>query len=402
MNCRDMMQIPELTEVLKLKAGENGLEQSVRWIYFADCLQCIKSEYRIENYIHGGEFVVLTNPSVTDDSRKLLELIRQMYEHGITALGINEGQISEELMRYCEEKNLPLFELPEKYPLIDLSQIICRKLVLEENDRNAAEQLFSSILDAEHLSRERVMAQARYLNIDLEGSFFVAEFAFASENTESGWENEDSLTAGRNVKPMIRAELSGYIKQDILILPQAGSILALIPDKDAEESDIKEIFFRIVDRAQREYGITLRIGVGNSKAYLDEVKKSRNEASTALRAAEVSGLKGQIFFYRDQGIYTLLSHVDDTRILDTYVEEKLGKLLRSDAFNDGNLSDTLENYLNCSCNAKKTAEEMFLHRNTLNYRLKKIREILGCDLEKLDTCLELKLAFLIWRYRYRG
>ena len=97
MNCKDMMQIPELTEVLKLKAGKNGLEQSVRWIYFADCLQCVKSEYKIENYIHGDEFVVLTNPSVTDDSRKLMEMIRQMYGHGITALGINEGQISE----YC-------------------------------------------------------------------------------------------------------------------------------------------------------------------------------------------------------------------------------------------------------------------------------------------------------------
>lgn len=402
MNCRDMMQIPELTEVLKLKTGENGLEQSVRWIYFADCLQCVKSEYKIENYIHGGEFVVLTNPSVTDDNKKLLELIRQMQEHGITALGINEGQISGELMRYCEEKNLPLFELPEKYPLIDLSQIICRKLVLEENDRNAAEQLFSSILDAEHLSRERVMAQARYLNIDLEGSFFVAEFAFASGKADSEWENEDSLAAGRNVKRMIRAEFSSFIKQDILILPQAGSILALIPDREETENYIKEIFSRIVDRAQREYGMDLRIGVGNSKAYLDEVKNSRNEASAALRAAEVSSLKGQIFFYRDQGIYTLLSHVDDTRILDTYVEEKLGKLLQADELNDGNLSETLENYLNCSCNAKKTAEEMFLHRNTLNYRLKKIREILGCDLESLDTCLELKLAFLIWRYRYRG
>lgn len=402
MNCRDMMQIPELTEVLKLKAGENGLEQSVRWIYFADCLQCVKSEYRIENYIHGGEFVVLTNPSVTDDSRKLLELICQMQEHGITALGINEGQISGELEEYCEKKDLPLFELPEKYPLIDLSQIICRKLVLEENDRNAAEQLFSSILDAEHLSRERVMAQARYLNIDLEGNFFVAEFAFASGKADSEWENEDSLAAGRNVKRMIRTEFSSFIKQDILILPQAGSILALIPDREETENYIKEIFSRIVDRAQREYGMDLRIGVGNSKAYLDEVKNSRNEASAALRAAEVSSLKGQIFFYRDQGIYTLLSHVDDTRILDTYVEEKLGKLLQADKLNDGNLSETLENYLNCSCNAKKTAEEMFLHRNTLNYRLKKIREILGCDLESLDTCLELKLAFLIWRYRYRG
>ena len=351
MNCKDMMQIPELTEVLKLKAGKNGLEQSVRWIYFADCLQCVKSEYKIENYIHGDEFVVLTNPSVTDDSRKLMEMIRQMYGHGITALGINEGQISEELMQYCEEKALPLFELPEKYPLIDLSQIICRRLVLEENDRNAAEQLFSSILDAEHLSRERVMAQARYLNIDLEGSFFVAEFAFASGNIESGWENEDSLTTGRNVKRVICTEFSSYIKQDILILPQAGSILALLPDREAEDSNIKEIFARIVDRTQREYGIELRIGAGNSRAYLDEVKDSRNEASSALRAAEVFGLKGQIFFYRDQGIYTLLSHVDDSRILDTYMEEKIGKLLQADELNDGNLSETLENYLNCSCKA---------------------------------------------------
>lgn len=305
------------------------------------------------------------------------------------------------MIEYCEEKNLPLFELSEKYPLIDLSQIICRKLVLEENDRNAAEQLFSSILDAEHLSRERVMAQARYLNIDLEGSFFVAEFAFASENGESGWENDDSLAAGRNVKSMIRAEFSRYIKQDILILPQAGSILALIPDKDAEESHIKEIFVRIVDRAQREYRINLMIGVGNSRAYLDEVKNSRNEASAALRAAEVSGLKGQIFFYRDQGIYTLISHVDDSRILDAYVDEKIGKLLQADELNDGNLHETLENYLNCSCNAKKTAEAMFLHRNTLNYRLKKIREILSCDLENLDTCLEMKMAFMISRYRNR-
>ena len=51
MNCKEMMQIPELEDVLKLKAGEKGLQRLVRWIYFADCLQCIKSEYKIEDYI---------------------------------------------------------------------------------------------------------------------------------------------------------------------------------------------------------------------------------------------------------------------------------------------------------------------------------------------------------------
>ena len=396
-NCEEMMQIPELSKHLKLKAGKSGLHQLVRWIYFADCLQCIKSEYRIENYIHGGEFVVLTNPSVTDDHRKLMSLIHQMCEHGITALGINEGQISEELMQYCEKKGLPLFDLPEKYPLIDLSQIICRRLVLEENDRNASEQLFSSILDAEHLSRERVLAQARYLNIDLEGSFFVAEFAFES-NTENGCESEDSLTVGRNVKRMIRSEFSDIIKEELLILPQAGSILALIPERESEE-EIKKLLYRIADKALKEYGMLLTIGVGNSTAYLDEVRKSRNEASEAIRAAAASGAKGQVFFFKNQGIYTLLSHVYDPRILDAYMEEQIGKLRKADELNNGNLSETLENYLNCNCNAKKTAEEMFLHRNTLNYRLKKIREILDCDFEDLDTCLGLKLAFLIRRYR---
>lgn len=399
MNCEDMMRIPELENVLKLKAGERGLQRLVRWIYFADCLQCIKSEYKIEDYIHGGEFVILTNRSVTDDSAKLMALIRQMRDHEISALGINEGQISAELMKYCEEKELPLFELPEKYPLIDLSQIMCRRLVLEENDRNAAEQLLSSILDAEHLSRERVMAQARYLNINLEGSFCVAEVAF--ENAKNDWENDDSLTLGQNIKRMINTEFSFYTKEDILVLPQAGSILILIPVSQLDEGHIRDILIRIVERVQREQSVQLCVGVGNSAAYLDEVKRSRNEASAAIRAAAVANMQGHVFFYKDQGIYTLISHVDDTRVLDEYVEEQLGKLLRHDEINAGNLCETLENYLSHNCNAKKTAEAMFIHRNTLNYRMKKIGELLNCDFEDMDKCLALKLAFLITKYRNR-
>ena len=42
---------------------------------------------------------------------------------------------------------------------------------------------------------------------------------------------------------------------------------------------------------------------------------------------------------------------------------------------------------------------MFIHRNTLNYRLKKVEDLTGCDLENLEQCLEMKLAFMILRYR---
>lgn len=110
MNCREMVQIPELENVLCLKAGAGGLENEVRWIYFADCLQCVQREYKMENYIHGGELVILTNRKVTDDPVRLLDLIEQMRVRRISALGINEGQISEQLVIYCEENDLPRSE----------------------------------------------------------------------------------------------------------------------------------------------------------------------------------------------------------------------------------------------------------------------------------------------------
>lgn len=128
MNCEDMINIPELKNVLNLKAGFDGIKNTIRWIYFADCLQCVKNEYRVEDYIHGGEFVVLTNRAVTENKERIMGLITDMVKHGIAALGINEGQILPELASYCDKENLPLFELPEKFPLVDLSQILCKRL----------------------------------------------------------------------------------------------------------------------------------------------------------------------------------------------------------------------------------------------------------------------------------
>lgn len=122
-----------------------------------------------------------------------------------------------------------------------------------------------------------------------------------------------------------------------------------------------------------------------------------------MRVAETSCLSGggkktkRVLCFKELGVYTLISHIDNQKLLDQYVETYLGKLIQADEIHKGNLCGTLECYLNC--NAKQTAEEMFVHRNTMNYRLKKISEILGCNLEELEECLELKLAFEILRYK---
>ena len=397
MNCKDMMQMPELRDVLCLRAGETGLERSIRWIYFADCLQCVQSEYRMEDYIHGGEFVVLTNRNVTDDREKLMDLIGRMNDYAIAALGINEGQISQTLEKYCNRHRLPLFELPERFPLVDLSQIICKRLVLEENNKNLEEQVFASILDAEHLNRESVLAQARYLKIDLEGSFCVVEFTFDSEKDDDG----DTLTAGQDIKHVIEAAFSSA-QQAVsrpLILPQTGSVLALVSTDRADKKQLKIILTNIIENAAKRYGAVVRAGVGNSADYLEDVRISRREAAAALKAAEYSGSAERIHFYEEQGFYTLISKIDDGRFLDSYVERYIGRLIHADELSGGSLCETLESYLEHNCSAKDTAEALFIHRNTLSYRMNKIKEILGCDIDRLDTCMLLRSAFMIRNYR---
>ncbi len=387
MNCKEMMNLPQLKEVLLLKAGESGLNRSIRWIYFADCLQCVQSEYCMEDYIHGGEFVVLTNRSVTDDKEKLMALISRMQEHDISALGINEGQISETLIQYCEEKQLPLFELPEKFALIDLSQIVCQKLVLEQTSQNSSQQLFLAILDAEHLNKEKVLSQADLLGINLSGKCSIVEFAF------------DKLEAGEQIRHAIERELAFSISEKILLLSQTGSALALLPVERIGEERLREILQEVVQKVQNYNDKSLKAGVGGAFEYLEEAKLSRKQAAGALKIATGCGAEESVFFYKDQGIYTFISQISDGRYLDEFVETKIGKLIQADNLNGGSLCETLECYLNHNCNGKLTAEAMFLHRNTLNYRLNKIRELLGHSLEDLDECLMLKLAFAIRTYR---
>lgn len=397
--------MPELNEVLVLKAGAKGMDHLIRWIYFADCLQCVQSEYCMEDYIHGGEFVILTNRSVTNDNEKLMNLISQMQEYGIAALGINEGQISRELENYCEKKQLPLFELPEKFPLIDLSQILCKELVREEANTNSMEQLFSSILDAEHLNKEYVLTQARFININLSGKFSVADFTFRQDKSINGSVNkwscnsEGSLDVGQKIRNIITREFSLILSEKILVLQQIGSVLVLIPVERISEEELKKTLLGIVEKAQKECHAFIEVGIGDSSEYLEEMKLSRKEASDAIKIAQLSNSQEHIFFYKDQGIYTLISQIPKVRFLDEFVEKYIGKLIHADEIKEGNYCETLEKYLECSCNAKETADAMFIHRNTLHYRLNRIRDILGNDFEDMNSCMMLKLAFIIRRYR---
>ncbi|WP_053958980.1 PucR family transcriptional regulator [Sulfobacillus thermosulfidooxidans] len=79
----------------------------------------------------------------------------------------------------------------------------------------------------------------------------------------------------------------------------------------------------------------------------------------------------------------------------TFVKEKLGALLEERTYSR-ELLWTLKVYLDSNGQAGEAAKRLYVHRNTLAYRLARLQELLGCDLKNLDTVTDLRLALTFY------
>jgi DNA-binding PucR family transcriptional regulator len=106
-----------------------------------------------------------------------------------------------------------------------------------------------------------------------------------------------------------------------------------------------------------------------------------------------TGGSGQhTIFYEQLGTYRLLAEVGELGVVDRFVEEWLGPLIAYDSDHGAELVAILSTYLECRGNYDASAAALFVHRNTLKYRLRRIREIANLDLEDADTLFNLQLA----------
>ena len=149
--------------------------------------------------------------------------------------------------------------------------------------------------------------------------------------------------------------------------------------------EIQEVIKKRMDR------LSVSVGIGTSYKDLKMMKQSLNEAEISIDSAKCQGLDDTITKYKDIGIYGLLFSVKNKSVLENYFLDTLGQISN----NDNNLFEILETYLNENCNITITAEKLFLHRNTLKYNIKKIEELLNCDLHNFEDCMKIKIALYV-------
>jgi DNA-binding PucR family transcriptional regulator len=143
---------------------------------------------------------------------------------------------------------------------------------------------------------------------------------------------------------------------------------------------------------------TCRIAVGSRYPNIWEIHNSYREAqfATDLSSSISSNFTDPVLAYDDLGIYRILSSVTNLTEVERFMKEKLGALIEYDNDHRSALVLTLARYVDCGCKYDETAERMMIHRSTLKYRLQRIRELTGYNLNDGSTRFDLHLATRIW------
>lgn len=203
---------------------------------------------------------------------------------------------------------------------------------------------------------------------------------------------------GRETPSLRRLEtiVSGQLKRQrgrVLSSARENEIVALYAvNAERGTSEAEQWAATILQLAQTEFPrAQLAIGIGQPAARLLDVRASYRQAAQAMNLEQrLRHTKPQA--YANLGVYRLLLPLAETGELRAFADQVLGKLLQHDGSDKGHLLETLRVYFKNRGNVMKTARALYIHRNTLLYRLDRIREIGAYDLDDAETRLQLQLA----------
>jgi sugar diacid utilization regulator len=145
-----------------------------------------------------------------------------------------------------------------------------------------------------------------------------------------------------------------------------------------------------------DLGGQCHIGVGGTCARPSELPRSLREAGLALRLQKTLLPGSGACEYPRLGIFRMLAAIPDLTDIEEFVREWLGSLLDYDARRKAELVRTLTQYLEHGGNYDATAAELSVHKSTLKYRLQRIRELTGVELNDPDVHFNLQLATRAW------
>ena len=159
--------------------------------------------------------------------------------------------------------------------------------------------------------------------------------------------------------------------------------------------DLEKIARKVEDTLKTELFIKPVIGIGTVAEHLRELADSYKEAQTAIDVGKVFDTERSIINYENLGIGRLIYQLPTT-LCEIFLTEVFKKN-SIDALDQETLF-TINKFFENNLNVSETSRKLFVHRNTLVYRLEKIKKLTGLDLRMFDHAIVFKVALMVRKY----
>lgn len=173
--------------------------------------------------------------------------------------------------------------------------------------------------------------------------------------------------------------------------------IALVKEIKAniDEKDINKLASSIVDTLSSEFYTHCTVGIGTVVGNVKDLARSFKEAQVALEVGKVFDTEKAIVNYNNLGIARLIYQLPTT-LCDMFLKEvfKRGSI---DSLDHETLF-TIQRFFENNLNVSETSRKLFVHRNTLVYRLEKIKKITGLDLREFEDAIVFKVALMVKKY----
>lgn len=144
-----------------------------------------------------------------------------------------------------------------------------------------------------------------------------------------------------------------------------------------------------------ELGVRSSVGVGCEMKSFHEIGLSYGQAATAVRMSRIFHGDGEVHSYREYLLVRLLEDVPKERLKD-YLEQFRIKGAE-EIFGDEEMAQTAEQFLESSLNISETSRNLFMHRNSLTYRLDKIERTTGLNIRKFSDAVTFRVITILYK-----
>lgn len=390
--CRDLFQLKNFSKA-KLLAGEKGLNREISWPY-------VRTTESISQWLYGEELIFVIYTDIRQDDNSFLSLIEECIHKKLSGIVVliddkDIESIPKNVIDKANEHDFPIIVMPWNIKLIDITQEILFKLEQKQEEKKNAKRFLESIIFSQDHLQEDIHALAEFYNIKLRPFHYVCIFKIQTPSNVS----YDLEQINKHIIHSLE-EVINIDNQTLIPMEYANNLMFLIFSNDYSEGEKSveavEAVFNLINSKYLEVENSLsfsRIRESNS-----DIKISYKEAFKALSMIDIYNRDLKIIKYKELGIIRWLVELSDIKEIQRYCYENLGPILEYDKKHGMDLMGTLKCYFQNNRHLLKTSQELFIHRNTLLYRLSTIKELLKIDLDDAMIDLELFNSILIYEF----